>query len=276
LQEQLSNQLKQPVIIENKAGAATQLASMDVVRSNPDGYTFLLGTWSSLAVTPSLYKKTVQFNPGKDLMPVVEICRTPFLLVLPKSSPAGNLKELIDLAKQSPGKLNFGSWGAGSSPHLLTELLQARTGIKMTHIPLKGSAPALTELIAGRLDFLIDTVGTSLPHRQAGTLKAIAFTGAKRSSRMPDIPTMAEAGVPDFVYGTWYGLFAPKGTPRPIIERVSRAVIAAVKAEPVRKQLEEVLGAQVELKGPDAFAAMYKADLKTWDENLQKLNIKIN
>lgn len=273
LQEQLSANLKQPVVIENKPGSATQLASMSVVSAAPDGYTFLLGTWSSLAVTPSLYKKTVQFNPVEDLTPVVQICRTPFLLVLPKASPANNLAELIDLAKRAPSKLNYGSWGAGSSPHLLTELLQARTGIKMVHIPLKGSAPALTELIAGRLDFLIDTVGTSLSHKQAGTLKAIAFTGSKRSTRMPDVPTMAEAGVSDFVYGTWYGLFAPKGTPRPIIERMNRAVVAAVDTAAVQKQLD-LLGAEVELKGPDAFTELYKADVKKWGELLQTLNIK--
>lgn len=274
-QDALSAELKQPVIIENKPGAATQIASMSVIGSKPDGYTFLLGTWSSLSVTPALYSKTVQFDPIADFVPVVNICRTPFLMVLPKQSPANNLAEFIELAKKSPGKLNYGSWGAGSSPHILSELLQSLTGTKMTHIPLKGSAPALTELIAGRLDFLVDTVGPSLPHKEAGSLKAIAFTGSNRSTRMPDIPTMAEAGVKDFVHGTWYGLLAPKGTPADRAERISAAVIAAVKQPKVKQQLA-LLGAEILLDGPKEFSTFFKSDVETWRQNLKTLNIHAN
>ena len=197
----LSDSLGQSVIIDNKPGASGMIGAEQVAKAAPDGYTILVNA-SIHVINPSLYSKT-SFDAMKDFVPVSQIASVPLILVVGQSVPANSVKDLIALAKSRPGKLNYGSSGTGGSPHLATVLFASTTGTDLTHVPYKGLGPALTDLMGGQVDFLFADVGLVLPHRKAGKLKVLAVTGEKRSSVMPDLPTVAESGLAGYQTGTW-------------------------------------------------------------------------
>ena len=236
ISEPLSKALGQPVVIENKAGAGGTVAAEQVARSAPDGYTLMLGTAGNLAIAPSLYHN-LAYDPERDLAPVANVARGQLVLVANPQVPAASVRELVDLARGKPGGLTYGSSGAGAPLHLAGELFKSLARIDVVHVPYKGSAPMMTDLIGGQTQFGFDAVATAMPHVRAGRLKALATTGASRSAAAPDLPTMIEAGVPEFEVTSFYALVAPAGTPQAILKRLSEEIVRAAASPEARERL---------------------------------------
>ena len=218
----IKDELGQAAIIENKGGAGTLLGTEAVARADPDGYT-LLSTATPFAINATLVK-TLNYDTVKSFEPVIFTAGIPLVILVNEKSPWRSLKDLVDAAKAKPGVYTYGSSGNGGSPHLATAMLEAATGIKMMHIPYKGSAPSVADLVAGQTDMVIDTVFLGAPHVKSGRLRALAQLGPQRSVLMPDVPTMQELGYKDFSAVSWFGVFAPAGTPRPILETLNGAI----------------------------------------------------
>ncbi|PIT83006.1 tripartite tricarboxylate transporter substrate binding protein [Limnohabitans sp. 15K] len=233
--QQLSEKLKQPFVIDNKPGAGGNLGTELVVRSAPDGYTLIVNSVGPIAVNPTLYGK-LPYNPLTDLVPIVQIADVPNVLVIHPSVPANTMEELIAYAKANPGKLNYGSTGIGTSSHLSSFMLSKRVGFEATHIPYKG-ADALKDLLAGRIQFMFATIPSVMPHIAAGKLKPMAVSSLKRSRSMPDVPTVVEKGFPQFEAGSWFGFFAPKGTPEVVISMVNKAVNDILQVPAIEQQM---------------------------------------
>lgn len=233
--QQLTEKLKQPFIIENKSGAGGNLGSEVVARAPADGYTLLINSVGPIAINSTLYEK-LAINPLTDLVPIVQIADGPNVLVVHPSVSAQNLDEFVALAKANPSKLNYGSTGIGTSSHLSSFMLSKRAGFEATHIPYKG-ADALKDLLAGRIQFMFATVPSVLPHLNAGKLRPIAISSLKRSRAIPDVPTVAEKGFPNFEAGSWFGLFAPKGTPEAVIATVNKAVNEVLRMPAIEQQM---------------------------------------
>lgn len=233
--QQLSEKLKQPFVIDNKPGAGGNLGTELVVRSAPDGYTLIVNSVGPIAVNPTLYGK-LPYNPLTDLVPIVQIADVPNVLVIHPSVPANSMEELIAYAKANPGKLNYGSTGIGTSSHLSSFMLSKRVGFEAIHIPYKG-ADALKDLLAGRIQFMFATIPSVMPHITAGKLKPIAVSSLKRSRSMPDVPTVVEKGFPQFEAGSWFGFFAPKGTPEAVISMVNKAVNEILQVPAIEQQM---------------------------------------
>jgi tripartite-type tricarboxylate transporter receptor subunit TctC len=233
--QQLSEKLKQPFVIDNKPGAGGNLGTEMVVRAAPDGYTLIVNSVGPIAVNPSLYAK-LPYNPLTDLVPMVQIADVPNVLVIHPSVPAQNMEELVAYAKANPGKLNYGSTGIGTSSHLSSFMLAKRVGFEATHIPYKG-ADALKDLLAGRIQFMFATIPSVMPHITAGKLKPMAVSSLKRSRSMPDVPTVVEKGFPNFEAGSWFGFFAPKGTPESVITMVNKAVNEVLQVPAIEQQM---------------------------------------
>ena len=233
--QQLSERLKQPFVIDNRPGGGGNIGTEIVVRSAPDGYTLIVDSVGPIAVNPTLYKG-LSYNPLTDLVPIVQIADVPNVLVVNPSLGVKNLEELIAYAKANPGKLNYSSTGIGTSSHLSGYMLCKRAGIEATHVPYKG-ADALNDLLAGRVQFMFATIPSVIQHIQAGKLLPIAVSSAKRSRSLPDVPTVIENGLPDFDAGSWFGLFAPKGTPEPVIAQLNRTVNEILAMSSIEKQL---------------------------------------
>lgn len=262
----------QPVVVDNRGGANTVIGTEAVARSAPDGYTIGLTT-STLATLPHLIA-TLPFDPVKDLAPVAPLISTQLVLVLHPSVPANNLKEFIALAKARPNQLNFAAVGTGSSTHLAGELFKSVTGVKMQHVAYKGTAPALTDLIGGQVQLNFDTPVTSLPHIRSGKLKPIAITGKNRLASLPDVPTFAEAGLPEYDFQLWFGVIAPAGTPRDIISKLSKE-IARILALPDVKENLSLQGLEPFAASPDQFGALIRADLDKYGKVIKGAGIKI-
>lgn len=262
----------QPVVVDNRGGANTVIGTEAVARSAPDGYTIGLTT-STLATLPHLIA-TLPFDPVKDLAPVAPLISTQLVLVLHPSVPANNLKEFIALAKARPNQLNFAAVGTGSSTHLAGELFKSVTGVKMQHVAYKGTAPALTDLIGGQVQLNFDTPVTSLPHIRSGKLKPIAITGKNRLASLPDVPTFAEAGLPEYDVQLWFGVIAPAGTPRDIISKLSKE-IARILALPDVKENLSLQGLEPFAASPDQFGALIRADLDKYGKVIKGAGIKI-
>lgn len=224
--DKVARPLGQAIIIDNQPGAGGTLGSGKAARANADGYTFLVGHMGYMGAAPALYKK-LSYDPAKDFEPVFRFPDTPLVLLVPKNSPHKTAADLIAYAKQNPGKLNFGNAGPGSTSHLIAALFASKAGIQITQVPYKGAAPAMNDLIAGQVDAMFDQTNTALPQLAGGRIAPLALTSAQRMAQFPNVPTLAEAALPGFEAATWYGLYAPKGTPKDVVQKVYRAYVSA-------------------------------------------------
>jgi tripartite-type tricarboxylate transporter receptor subunit TctC len=270
--QKLTERLGQQVIVENKPGAGGNLGAEFAVKSAPDGYTLLLVA-GSYTVNPSLYK--LSFDPVNDITPIVQLSQGPFVVAVHPSVPANNLKELIELARRQPDKLSYASSGSGSITHLASELFLDMAKIKIVHIPYKGTGPALNDTIAGSTQLIFGSVSTTLQFIKSGRLRGLAVTTPKRISALPDLPTVAEAGVPGYEVVLWHGLVAPKGVPRPIVDRLNREASEVLKA----KDMGDLLATDgVAPAGgtPEQFRAVIKADIERWRGVVKQANIKVD
>ena len=271
---ELTRILGQPVTVENKPGAGGNLGGAEVARAAPDGYTLLMTTSGIQAINPALYAK-MPFDPNKDLVPVAPLVSLNNVLVLHPSVPAKTLKDVIALAKKEPGKWTYASSGNGTSIHMSGAMFTQMTGTDILHIPYKGSGPAVTDLLGGQVHMMFDNIPSSLPHIKSGKLHAIATTGAKRDPALPDLPTVAEAGVPGYESGVWFGLSVPAGTPREVINRLNAAVVQTTKAPEFIKRMTD-LGYNITPGTPEDMASMLKAELARWAPIVKASGAKID
>ena len=267
----LSEALGQPFSIDNKAGASGMIGSAEVAKAAPDGYT-LLGNASIHVINPSLYPKAA-FDAINDFTPITQLAGVPLILVVNNDLPVKNVRDLIAYAKANPGKLNFASSGNAAAPHLAGESFKIAAGVQMQHGPYKGSAPALTDLIGGQVQLMFDSMPSAMPHVKASKLRPLAVTTAKRSAAVPDLPTVAEAGVPGYDISTWYGLWAPKGAPRDITERIASETAKILKLPDVRERYA-ALGAEPVGSTPDEFAAYCRSELTKWAKIVKESGAK--
>ena len=258
----LSERLGQQVVVDNKGGAGGSIAAEAVAKAAPDGQTLFFGTTGTMAINPSLYSK-LRYDPVKDFAPVSLMATTMNVLVVHPDVPAKNLGELIKLAKAKPNTMTFGSAGNGSSNHLSGELFRTSAGLQITHVPYKGSAAALVDLLGGRLTMMFDTIAQQTGNVAAGKVRALAVTGPKRSPLLPDVPTAQEAGLKDFDVTIWFGVLAPAGTPAPVIERLNREVAAVMSTDEMKKRMQAD-GAEARPTSPTEFAALIKHDMAKW------------
>ena len=254
--------LGQSVIIENKPGAGGNIGMDYVAKSAPDGYTLAVTSVSTLAIGASLYSK-LPYDVIRDLAPITRIAAVPNVLVVNPSVPANSVRELISYAKANPGKLRFGSAGSGTTVHLAGELFKYMTGVDMQHIPYKGAAPAMVDLLAGRVDLMFDFLSSSLTQIKGNKLKALGVTGPKRSPLLPDVPTIAEAGVPGYEVYAAFGVLAPAGTPPAIIAKLNSAIVKLVNSVEMKELLAKQ-GADPIADSPEQFAASLKREVAKW------------
>ena len=265
----LAEALGQPIVIENRGGAGGTLGTSVGAKSAPDGYTFVVPA-ASHTTTPSLYTK-LDFDPVKDFVAVTKIADVPYLLVVPTSSTAKNLAEFIAFAKANPGKLTFGSAGNGSSNHLAGELLAGQVGTSFVHVPYKGSAPALVDLLSGQIAFMFDTVNTSAQHIKGGKLRALGVGTAQRSALVPEVPPIADT-LAGFEAATWVGLLAPAGTPKDIVARTQSELAKIVRSPEVREKLSAT-GAEPVGNAPEAFGTYVAAEVQKWERVVKQAKI---
>lgn len=271
---QLTERLKQSFIVENKAGASGAIGSQAVAQAAPDGYTLVMATASSHGINSAL-QKSLPYDAVKDFAPITVVANTPNIIIANPAVPVKNLQELIALAKKEPGRINFGSTSAGGSPHMSAELLKMMAGIDMTHVPYKGAAPMLTDLIGGQVQIGFDNLPSSIGFVKSGKVRALAVTTARRWPGAPDIPTVAESGVPGYEVSGWFGLLAPAGTPREILNKLQGTIAEAVKSPEVAKQLND-LGAEPVANKPEVFAQEIKDDVEKWRKVVKTTGVKLD
>ena len=272
--DKLAVALGQPVVIENKPGAGGGVGAEITAKSAPDGYTIMGGTISTHAINASLYK-SLPYDPVRDFAPIVLIARVPNMLVVHPDIPAKNVSELIALLRANPGKYTFASAGNGTSQHLSGELFKSMAGAEMQHVPYKGSPPALQDVMGGQVSMTFDNITTAWPLAKGGKLRALAVTTAKRSAVAPDVPTLAEAGLPGFEVGSWQGVFAPAGTPPEIVKRLNAEIVKILNTPDVRDKLA-ALGAEVVGNSPEEFATMVKAEVAKWADVVKKSGARVD
>jgi len=258
----LTTELGQSVVVDNKPGAGGNIGGSLAAKAAADGYTLFMGTVGTHAINQSLYKK-MPFDPVKDFAPLSRVATVPNLLVAHPSQPFKTVKEMIAYAKANPGKITFGSPGSGASPHVSGELFKSMTGTDLLHIPYKGSAPAMTDLLGGQTSVMFDNMPSAIQHVRSGKLRPIAVTTAKRSPELPDVPTIAEAGVPGYEATSWFGMFAPAGTPKPVLDKLHAALIKVLNQADVKKKIAEQ-GGDVVAETPAQFAAFIQAESVKW------------
>ena len=271
--EELTGTLRQSVVVENRTGAGGSVGTEAVVRSAADGYTLLMGSTGPLAINPALLR--LAYDPAKDLVPVAMVSTVASVLVVHPSVQARNLGELLAMARAKPGELNYGSSGTGSAQHLFMELLKQMIGVDITHVPYRGTGPAMVDTIGGRLSMMFDTTPTALPHIQGGRVRPIAVTTARRDPALPDVPTIAEAGVAGYEGVGFYGLMAPAGTPTAIVDRLHREVNAALGREAFRARLV-VQGTEPAPMTQEAFRSFIATDRERWARVIRDGNIKVD
>jgi tripartite-type tricarboxylate transporter receptor subunit TctC len=269
--DHLGRALGASVVVENKPGAGGTIGSDFVAKSKPDGYTLLMGTNATLALAPGLYKN-LPYDPAKDFIPVASIASGPSILVVNPSLPVTDLKSFIAYARAHPGELNYGSAGNGSMAHIATSLMDRMANERTVHIPFKGGAAATQELVAGRLQFMIAGPVETVPLVQAGKVRALAVTGSSRFPGFPDLPTLAEAGIPGYEITNWFGVFAPAGTP-PEIVNVLAQKIAPMLADPAVKQAFLKQGVEPAPMEPGAYKAFVSTEVDKWTREVRRLNI---
>lgn len=271
---QMSKLLGQQVIVFNRPGASGNIATDEVVRADPDGYTVLMGFNTALTTNPLLYKN-LPFDVQRDLKPITMLATAQYVLVVQKSLPVKSVKDLIALAKSEPGKLNYSSSGAGSPLQLAAELFKYRTGTQITHVPYKGGGPATMGLLGGEVQMLFGSVSAVMPYVKEGKLRALAVTGPERSPVMPDLPTMAELGFPGFDVTSWYGLLVPKKTPDAIVNRLAAVAQKVVRSPEVSKAMASQ-GLEMKTDTPAEFAALIKTETSNWAALFKKMHLKID
>jgi tripartite-type tricarboxylate transporter receptor subunit TctC len=269
----LSEVWGQQVVVENRSGAGANIGAQAVAQSEPDGYTLYI-TSVPHATNRFLYP-SLNYDPVADFAPVTLICMQPNVMIVPNSSPAKSVLEFVAYAKANPGKISFGSGGVGTSVHLSGELFKRMTGIEMTHVPYRGSAPALQDTIAGRLDLIFDNVTPSLPQVKGGRARGLAVTTSKRVPAVPELPTIAEAGVPGFEVSSWFAFFAPGKTPPAIIKKMNEDTVAALAHPPIKERLEQ-LGAALVGSTPAELATFLKSEMDKWGPVIREAKIKID
>jgi tripartite-type tricarboxylate transporter receptor subunit TctC len=274
LAHELSAQLGQSVIVENKPGAGGNVAAAEVARSAPDGYTLFLTLNSLHAISPLLYSK-LPYDANRDFAYITPLVSFNNILVVNPSSSAKSVQELIAAAKRQPGRLTFASSGNGTNIHLVGELFKSMAGIDMVHVPYKGSAPALTDLLGGNVTMMFDTIPSAISHVRSGKLRALGVTGAKRSPLFPDVPTIAEAGLSGYQTYAWYGLVGPAGIPREVQARLNAEAVKAANSKAFRSRMEP-LGFEIMTGSPEKMAEMLKADMARWAPVIKAAGVTIN
>lgn len=273
LADKLKGELGQPVIVENKPGAGTMLASEYVQKAAPDGTTFLMAA-SSLTINPAVFSR-VRYDAVKDFAPVTLVASPLHVLVVGKTVPASSVKELIALAKQKPGGLAYGSVGAGTSTHLEAEMFKMMASVDLLHVPYKGSAPALTDLLGGQIQVMFDALASSRQHIQSGAIKVLAVTSSKRASLLQDVPTVAESGLPGYEAVPWLGVLAPADTAPAIVDRLNAALQTALKDPEVMAKFAP-LGLEIYAYGPKQFSDFIRTDLAKWAKTAKDANVKVD
>jgi tripartite-type tricarboxylate transporter receptor subunit TctC len=264
----------QPVVVENRTGAGGNIGADIVAKAAPDGYTLVMGTIATHAINVSLYEK-MPYDAVKDFAPVTIAASINNSLSLHPSVPAKNVQELVAYAKANPGKLTFGSAGSGTSQHLAGELFKTMAGVDMVHIPYKGGAPAMIDLLAGQISMTFGDIPTALPHIRAGKLRSIAVTAAKRSPLLPDVPTIAEQGLPGFDVSAWFGVFTTAGTPRPVVNQLNVEIVRILNLPDVREKLMGI-GMEPVTNSPDEFAAFVRSEIAKWARVVKASGAKAN
>ncbi|MBI3043974.1 MAG: tripartite tricarboxylate transporter substrate binding protein [Betaproteobacteria bacterium] len=272
LAQQLNELLGQPVVVENRSGAGGVIGTELGARAAPDGYTITVGSSGGFAITPHLNPK-LPYDPVRDFAPVGLFTQLTFVLDVHPSVPVKSVKELVALARARPGRLNFGSSGLGATAHLATELFMSLTHVKMTHVPYKGAAPAMTATITGEVDVLFDSMPTSLPHVRSGRIRPLAVTTLQRSALLPQLPTLDEAGVKGYELASWFGIFAPAGTPRAVIQRLNAAINTATRRTELRERLSNQ-GAEPLSGTPEELAARLRRELDKYGRIIREAGVK--
>ena len=271
---ELTKGLGQTVTAENRPGAGGNLGAEAAARSAPDGYTLFMSTSGIQAINPALYAK-MNIDPNKDLVPVAPLVSLSNVLVLHPSVPANSVREVIALAKAQPGKIPYASSGNGTSIHMSGAMFTQMTGIEMIHIPYKGSGPAVTDLLGGTVSMMFDNIPSALPHIKSGKLKALATTGAKRDPALPDLPTIAEAGVPGYESGVWFGLMVPAGTPKDIIARLNAEAVKGTRSPEFVKRMTD-LGYNLIPGSAEAMADLIKLEISRWTPIVKASGAKVD
>lgn len=270
--QKLSEKWGQSVVIDNRPGAGGNLGSEVAARAPNDGYTIFFGTVAN-AISTTLYSK-LNYDYLKDFTPVTLVATTPLVLVSNPSLPVKNVKELIDYAKANPGKLNFGSGGVGTSNHLAGEMFKAETRTQMTHVAYKGTPAAYTDLFSGQVSLMWDNIVAVTNYVKAGRLKPLAVTSAKRSASLPDVPTMAESGLPGFEAVSWIGALVPAGTPQPIVDKIHTDLVAVLRMPEIKEKLG-ALGAEVVGNTPEQFAAWNRSEIAKWAKAIKESDARV-
>ncbi len=264
----------QPVPVENRPGAGGNIGADMVAKAAPDGYTLVMGTVGTHAINMSLYSK-MPYDTVKDFAPVTLVASVPNILVVHPSLPVKTVHDLIELAKSKPGQIYFASSGNGTSIHLAGELFKTMAGVNMVHVPYKGSAPAVADLLGGQVSCMFDNMPSSLPHVKAGKLRGIAVTSARRSPATPDLPTIAEAGLPGYEASSWFGILAPAGTPREIVTKLNQTIVASLQTPEMRERLSSQ-GAEPVGDTPEEFAAYIKSEIAKWAKVVKASGAKLD
>ena len=271
--QRLSEGLGQQVIVENRGGGAGSIGAQMAARAAPDGYTLFMGT-ATHAINATLMPN-VGYELTRDFAPITLVASVPLLLAAHPSVPANDVKSLVAFAKGKPGQLNFASGSTGSASHLAGEMLKMAAGLDMTHVPYKGGGPALQDLIAGHVSIMFENMPSILPHVQGGKLRGLAVTGAKRSPAMPELPTMIESGFPGFEAGSWYGLYAPAGTPPQVLQKLHAEMMKALRTPEMQKQLS-AQGADPVGNSPQEFAAFMRDEIAKWAKVIRDSGAKLD
>ncbi|MEP7330414.1 MAG: tripartite tricarboxylate transporter substrate binding protein [Betaproteobacteria bacterium] len=264
----------QPVVVDNRPGAGGNIGAELVAKAAPDGYTLLMGTVGTHAINPSLYAR-MPYDHQRDFAPVILVAGVPNVLVINPAVPANSVQELIAYGKANPGKLNFASSGSGTSIHLAGELFKTMSGVQMTHIPYKGSSPAIADLLRGQVQIMFDNLPSALPQIKAGKLKALAVTSAQRAPALPDVPTIAEAGLPGFEATSWFGILAPAGTPKDVIAKLNTEVAKWLATPEARDKLA-AQGANAAGTSPEDFARHIAAETIKWQKVVKESGAKVD
>jgi tripartite-type tricarboxylate transporter receptor subunit TctC len=272
--EKLAPVLGVNVVVENKAGAGGIIGSEQFVRSAPDGYTLIMGNIGPNAINYSLYRK-LPYKP-EDFAPITLVISNPNVLVVNAESPYRSVGDLVSAIKRNPsGNFSFGSSGTGQSPHMTAEMFAQRTGIKVPHVPYKGAGPAVTALLGNEFTFMIDNLPSSIPHIRSGKFRALAVTSGQRAPELPDVPTMAEAGIPNMVVTAWFGLFAPAGTPQPVIDRIQQAVSTILRTPEIQKRFSD-LGGQAGGNTAAEFDAFVRRQQVDWKQIVEAAKLSVD